>query len=326
MKVVSVSMIKNEADIVESFVRHTLNYVDEMIILDHFSSDGTGEILQALKEEGLPISIKHTDITAYEQAKFTSEMLQEAVLDYSADIVVPIDADEFIMPTDPQKGNFLRRLDRNKVYRIANVITTPCSYKEDEFLLGGDNLQNDKPQIMKKIVVGAGVYEIYNIGIVIGNHDISVKHKFKDNIIYQEISDGYYAHYQIRSKQQFVSKVANGWLTATALPNRGKTADHWHKAFDIIKTRDITDEDIKHYLLESGELNLERKVVFVGIKNEKIKYHNLINMDPFRSVLKNTESLVDDMAKKRIDTKKPKELIKYAIKELIFRRNKYLYR
>ena len=34
-------MVRNENDVIESFVRHNLELMDEMHIIDHGSSDGT---------------------------------------------------------------------------------------------------------------------------------------------------------------------------------------------------------------------------------------------------------------------------------------------
>lgn len=55
MKIVSITMVKNEADIIESFVRYHLNIVDEMIILDNCSSDETPLIINKLIDEDFPI-------------------------------------------------------------------------------------------------------------------------------------------------------------------------------------------------------------------------------------------------------------------------------
>ena len=41
-------MLRNEADVVESFVRHNLSLLDGLLVVDHGSSDGTSEILDAL--------------------------------------------------------------------------------------------------------------------------------------------------------------------------------------------------------------------------------------------------------------------------------------
>ena len=48
MKIVAVSMIGNEADVVECFVRHTLTRVDRLVVILHRSVDGTADIVGAL--------------------------------------------------------------------------------------------------------------------------------------------------------------------------------------------------------------------------------------------------------------------------------------
>ncbi len=39
MKIVAIACARNEADIIESFVRHTLSYCQQLIITDHGSAD-----------------------------------------------------------------------------------------------------------------------------------------------------------------------------------------------------------------------------------------------------------------------------------------------
>lgn len=56
-------MVRNENDVIESFVRHNLELMDEMHIIDHGSSDGTREILIQLKKRVyryLSINIKRS--------------------------------------------------------------------------------------------------------------------------------------------------------------------------------------------------------------------------------------------------------------------------
>ena len=55
MKLISITTIKNEADIIESFVRYHANIFDLMIILNNGSTDDTDDILDKLISEGLPI-------------------------------------------------------------------------------------------------------------------------------------------------------------------------------------------------------------------------------------------------------------------------------
>ena len=58
-KLVGLSMVRNESDVIETFIRHNLTLLDELHIIDHNSSDNTREILTLLKQEGLPIHIYH---------------------------------------------------------------------------------------------------------------------------------------------------------------------------------------------------------------------------------------------------------------------------
>ena len=45
MKIYSISRIKNEEDIIESFIRYHLNFLDGMIIIEDYSNDETYNIL-----------------------------------------------------------------------------------------------------------------------------------------------------------------------------------------------------------------------------------------------------------------------------------------
>ena len=40
--------LKNEEDIIESFVRYHLNFIDEMVIIEDYSNDETYNILKKL--------------------------------------------------------------------------------------------------------------------------------------------------------------------------------------------------------------------------------------------------------------------------------------
>lgn len=91
-------MVKNEMDIIESFVRHTLGFADLLIIADHKSTDRTREILEALQAEGLPIIIEDVAAARHMQAETMTHLLWEAADDYGADLILPLDADEFLVP------------------------------------------------------------------------------------------------------------------------------------------------------------------------------------------------------------------------------------
>ena len=60
-------MVKNEVDIIESFIRYNSKIVDEMIILDNGSTDDTVNVINNLINEGLSIALIHDEDSFYNQ-------------------------------------------------------------------------------------------------------------------------------------------------------------------------------------------------------------------------------------------------------------------
>ena len=78
-KIFSVTMVKNEMDIIESFIRYNLNILDGMIILDNGSTDSTLSIIKCLHEEGFPVFYIEDENIKYQQDKKMSKLLKLAV-------------------------------------------------------------------------------------------------------------------------------------------------------------------------------------------------------------------------------------------------------
>jgi hypothetical protein len=101
MRVVAVSMVKNEAGVVEPFVRHAAAVVDHHLIFDHASTDGTLFVLRKLVREGLPLTVVTDDRVGKLQAERTTALMRRAAAEFAADWVLPLDADEFPQPGPP---------------------------------------------------------------------------------------------------------------------------------------------------------------------------------------------------------------------------------
>src|SRR5437660_1850641 len=94
-----IAMVRNEADIVEAFVRHNLAVLDRLAVIDHGSVDGTAAILEALVGEGLPLSVARNEDDAQRQSDVLTE-LARAEFASGTDVVFPLDADEFLKVRD----------------------------------------------------------------------------------------------------------------------------------------------------------------------------------------------------------------------------------
>ncbi len=96
MRLVAVSIVKNEADIIEAFVRHTLAGVDHHLVFDHASTDGTREILGALQAEGLPLTLFTDDALGNLQQARSNHLTRLAAETHAAEWILPLDADEIL--------------------------------------------------------------------------------------------------------------------------------------------------------------------------------------------------------------------------------------
>ena len=60
MRLVAATRVLDEDDVLEAFVRHHAALVDHHIFLDNGSTDRSLAILQALRAEGLPLTVLQT--------------------------------------------------------------------------------------------------------------------------------------------------------------------------------------------------------------------------------------------------------------------------
>jgi len=103
MRLVAVSIVKNEADIIEAFVRHTRAWVDHHLVFDHDSTDGTREILAALQREGLQLTLFTDDALGNLQQARSNFLTRLAAQSFAADWILPLDADEIL--TGPNRAD-----------------------------------------------------------------------------------------------------------------------------------------------------------------------------------------------------------------------------
>lgn len=96
MKLVAVSRVLNEDDIVEAFVRHHAPLVDHHVLLDNGSIDRTVEILKKLAGTGLPLTVFSNRTPIFAETAFNTFLYRYAVEEQQADAVIFLDADEFL--------------------------------------------------------------------------------------------------------------------------------------------------------------------------------------------------------------------------------------
>lgn len=304
MKIVSISMVKNESDIIESFVRYTLNIVDQMIILDNYSTDKTPIIINKLIEEGLPIVlIKDTDIL-YTQNIKTTKLLHKAVREYAADLVCLLDVDEFIICNNGENPRkILESFNPSKYHLIKWCTYVPTENDtEDEFIPKRITyLRDEDLESFYKVIVPKEIVLNNDVNVSMGNHDLIINGETNTKLKEYNF-DLKVAHFPLRSKEQCMSKILIGWPNTIARNTENEQwATHWEMLFNKIKkSNNLTSEDLeffsKNYALANVDYNISIKKQPMNLdfcKNIEIKYETEYNY--LSNVLENYISLANEV-------------------------------
>lgn len=101
MKIIGIVMIKNEADVIESFIRINSRVLDEIHIVDDGSDDQSLEILFALQRDGFPIYLYDHKIEGVQPQASVMTMMLRRLSQSPWDYAVLLDADEFLIEERP---------------------------------------------------------------------------------------------------------------------------------------------------------------------------------------------------------------------------------
>ncbi|MDP1552202.1 MAG: glycosyltransferase family 2 protein [Methanobacteriaceae archaeon] len=245
----SISMAKNEMDIIESFVRYNSNILDGMIILDNGSTDDTLKILKQLQKEGLLIIILEDEDREFNQAFKMNKLLIKAVEEFNADIIVPLDADEFLISTTGENPrHILEKIEPHSFYHVPWKTYVP-NFGQNElkkFMPSKITFVRENAEEMNKVILTGELVKDFSAELSKGNHRLVYKKKY-ENDIKQILNSGIQvAHFPIRSKTQGMLKISIGWLNTVCDVNRTKYQS-WHRQqmFNELKrTGNLENEDI----------------------------------------------------------------------------------
>lgn len=216
MRIVAITRILNEADMVEGFIRHAASDVDHHILIDNGSTDGTMDILHQLRGEGISLEIyRHAEVIHTEGAQLYS-LCHLAVMPRGvagahqpADWVVPLDTDE-MLDTSGLEGGLRGMLSRETgdvvAGRVREYVPSPHDVA-DELLVPARVTHARAPSDNLKVMLRGGLFH-RGATLLPGAHGVMLN---GEPLPPRLESDLFYAHYGVRSVWQWISKFTVGW-------------------------------------------------------------------------------------------------------------------
>lgn len=269
-KIFSFTMVKNEEDIIESFVRYNVNIFDGMIILDNGSSDSTLKFLKQLKNEGLSIHILEDKNKEYDQFNKRNELLSITIDEFDPDIIVPLDVDEFLISTDGNPRKILEKISQDTLAIVKWKNYVPDLNKDNsvKFIPSKITLSlDDSIERFYKIIITKKLVKEYHAKLDLGSHDMIYDEKYEKIIKRTHYPNLRLAHFPVRSKEQIISKIGVGWINDLHRTNRIEgESSHWQRMFNKLKTKDLENEDVLDFVLEYTFNNLPK----VDLKEDPI--------------------------------------------------------
>jgi hypothetical protein len=236
MRLIGVCAAKNEGDVIEWFVRHNLQFLDRLIVLDHDSVDNTGAILRALATEGLPLTLARSRAMTFKHDRLMEGLVDRALEREPADFVFLLDADEFLVAESRSA------LERSLVSLPPQTLGS-LQWRTHLPSPGAGPLferMRQRPvsetNVMRKVILPSIPNPAGRWQIAPGNHAA----RFRDAAGWvqpemPELRDVKLAHLPLRSPAQALSKSLIGWLGwrlsygNLGIPGADRMGWHWRQ-------------------------------------------------------------------------------------------------
>lgn len=232
MAVVAIAMCKDEADVVQQNIFHLLEEdVDEFLIADNLSSDGTRDLLADIAAKNGNVHIVDDPEIAYYQSRKMTSLAHQAHELYQADWIIPFDLDELWYAHADKLGAVLRNLPAE-----CDLVHVPIiNHFASALDLPGDNpfetmvWRQPAAQEMPKVAARFRG----NMVIHQGNHAVSFDGRPAESWTLTEGIE--LRHFPYRTFDRMVRKARNGGAAYAATDLPEGQGQHWRGYARIIE-------------------------------------------------------------------------------------------
>lgn len=250
MDSVAISIVRNESDVIEAFVRYHSEIFDKVVIINHNSQDDTPIILQQLQDEGLPLEVREENLYYHGQAECMTTLAHEVWQKYHPKWIVPLDGDEFFV----MKGDFgqlwkeMPKLEHVLFPLWHNYVPTQYDPVQEQNILRKMKYKNRYiNRNQHKVIIPGHLMQIDSTYLPEGNHELYYKNG--EPVSYSITEMVHIAHFPVRSSEQIKRKAFVGWPSKLANPlNNGHapTWSHWKLFYDKFRDGgDLTFEEMQ---------------------------------------------------------------------------------
>jgi hypothetical protein len=259
-KIAGLAMVRNEADIIESFVRYNLKFLDEMIIVLHTPLDDTPQIVAQLKAEGLPLVIEHNHELGFSKAEWMNKVARDVLSARRADFLFMLDADEFIK--SPSRAYLDEAIN-------AIPVGATAALKWESYVPTPDDISTERNVIKRiqhrsakegnpicKVTLCKRFADDTSLTIADGNHAVlrgqGPLQRPVSHVAFRGIS---LAHFPVRSEAQMVSKALIGvwsrWLENGSVDKSMNISNHWlHFYQELMNVGELSSERLHDISLD----------------------------------------------------------------------------
>lgn len=288
MKIISFTMVGNEQEIIESFIRYNIHFVDKMIFVSSCCVDNTLTIIRKMIGEGLNISLYVEKDISFDQRYLDNKYLKKIAKEETADLIIPLDCDEFISGRSNPRHIF-ENLSLDKIYIIK--WKNYAMLKEDNF---------DEPFIPRrcctskrdfkgnregKVVIPAKMVFEKQVSLQTGHH--SVICEGMKTMVLDEL---WLAHYPAVSKEQYLLRIYESSIKYITWRKRAfEDGFHIYKQISEIENGRDAYDIANMYGYDSEDLVFETDPLDLSYLEEDqltMKYSELSHIDVFKGVQK----------------------------------------
>lgn len=257
MTVAAVTMVKDEADIIEATLTHMLTQADYVLVADNMSTDGTSEILDRLQARHRQLLVIADVEVAYEQSAKMTRLATCAHNEWGVDWIVPFDADEiWYSPFHDRVADHLAELADQWLAMAATLydhVATRLDDDDDDDPTSRMGYRRIEPLPLPKVACRWRP----DLTIEMGNHGV----RFDGGATIHE-PQLVVRHFPYRSPEQLVRKVRNGAAAYAASSLPEQYGVHWRQWGQIL---DQSGEEAIHDLFYTWYYSMSPNRVASGL-------------------------------------------------------------